>query len=108
MREQADPEQDSAFVVTPVSSSMPWRVSSVAPLSGYRLRVQFIDGLTGIVDLAALVASPRAGVFARLRDTALFNRVYVEQGAVNWPGEIDLAPDAMHEAIRRSGEWVIA
>ena len=109
MRTQADPEQDRAAIVTPVpSSSMPWRVSSVEPLPGYRLQVQFVDGLTGIVDMAALVASPSAGVFARLRDTAIFTHVHIEFGAVAWPGEIDLAPAAMHAAIRRSGEWVIA
>ncbi len=109
MRTQADPEENRAAIVTPVpSSSMPWRVLSVAPLPGYKLQVRFVDGLTGTVDLAALVSSPNAGVFARLRDAALFDRVYVEFGAVTWPGEIDLAPDAMHAAIRRSGEWVVA
>ena len=108
MRKQTDPEEDRAAVLTRVpSSSMPWRVLSVAPLPGYRLQVQFVDGLTGTVDLAALIASPSAGVFAGLRDVAMFNRVNVEFGAVTWPDEIDLAPDAMHAAIRSSGEWVV-
>jgi len=26
---------------------------------------------------------------------------------VIWPGEIDLAPDAMHEAIQAGGVWVV-
>lgn len=73
-----------------------------------RLFVQFIDGLTGVVDLSALIASPNAGVFARLRDRALFEQVHVEIGAVVWPGELDLAPDAMHAAIKQHGEWRIA
>ena len=73
-----------------------------------RLFVQFIDGLTGVVDLSALIASPNAGVFARLRDRALFEQVHVEMGAVVWPGELDLAPDAMHAAIKQLGEWRIA
>jgi hypothetical protein len=77
-------------------------------MPGYRTRVQFVDGLTGVVDLAALVASANAGVFSNLRDVGLFDQVYVEYGAVTWPGEIDLAPDAMHAAIRQTGEWVIA
>jgi hypothetical protein len=29
-------------------------------------------------------------------------------GAVVWPGELDLAPDAMHAAIKELGEWQIA
>jgi hypothetical protein len=49
--------------------------------------MRFVDGLTGIVDLSALIASSNAGVFARLRDRALFEQVHVEMGAVVWPGE---------------------
>jgi hypothetical protein len=42
-----------------------------------------------------------------LKDEVLFRRVYVEQGAVTWPGELDLAPDAMYDEIKRHGEWVL-
>jgi hypothetical protein len=73
-----------------------------------RLFVRFVDGLAGVVDLSALIASPNAGVFARLRDRSLFAKAYVEMGAVVWPGELDLAPDAMHAAIKEHGEWRIA
>jgi hypothetical protein len=72
------------------------------------LFVQFVDGLTGIVDLSALIASPKAEVFARLRDRALFEQVHIEMGAVVWPGDLDLAPDAMYDAIKTRGEWTIA
>jgi hypothetical protein len=34
-------------------------------------------------------------------DYRLFERVFIEQGAIAWPGEIDLAPDAMHADIAR-------
>jgi hypothetical protein len=71
------------------------------------LFVRFVDGLTGTVDLSALIASPKAGVFARLSDPSLFQQVRVEMGAVVWPGELDLAPDAMHAAIKERGEWRI-
>jgi hypothetical protein len=30
----------------------------------------------------------------------LFNRVFMDYGAVAWPGEIDLAPDAMYDTLR--------
>ena len=83
-------------------------MQAVTALPDDRLFVQFIDGLTGVVDLSALIASPNAGVFARLRDRALFEQVHVEIGAVVWPGELDLAPDAMHAAIKQHGEWRIA
>ena len=87
---------------------MPWRVRQVRALPGYRLLVTFVDGLSGAVDMSALIASAEAGVFARLRNPELFAAVRLEHGAVTWPGELDLAPDAMHAAIRKHGEWKLA
>jgi hypothetical protein len=47
------------------------------------------------------------GVFAALRQPDLFRQARIEGGAVTWPGEIDLAPDAMYREIKRAGEWVL-
>lgn len=69
--------------------------------------MEFIDGTQGFVDLSQRIMSNKAGVFAKLRDTDLFNQVYLEYGAVTWPGEIDLAPDTMHDEIKRHGQWVL-
>ena len=90
-----------------IAPRSPWRVTEVEALDGYRLRVAFADGLTGNVDLSKLIHSPQAGVFTALSDLALFAQVKLEYGAVTWPGELDLAPDAMHSAIREHGEWVL-
>lgn len=106
MQPQTTTEEDRAAAVTPtVRASMPWRVRAVTALPGYRLSVMFADGLAGIVDMSAMIASPDAGVFATLRDRAVFDRVHVEHGVVTWPGELDIAPDAMHAEIKRHGEW---
>lgn len=51
--------------------------------------------------------SDKAGVFAALKEIPLFNQVCLEYGAVIWPGKIDLAPDAMHDEIKRHGRWVL-
>jgi hypothetical protein len=37
---------------------------------------------------------------------ALFAQVRLEFGAVVWPGDIDLAPDAMCDAIKTHGRWI--
>lgn len=103
--QRAAQEDPAAEVIPPVQPSAPWRVRTVAALPEYRLSVEFMDGLTGIVDLRELVSSPQAGIFASLRDGTRFEQVRVEYGAVTWPGEIDLAPDAMHAAIQAHGEW---
>lgn len=87
--------------------NVPWRVSFVEPLADYRIHVRFIDGLEGTVDLSKLVNSDQAGVFAALRDPSIFAGVGLSYGAVIWPGDIDLAPDAMHDEIKAHGEWVL-
>lgn len=80
-------------------SRMPWRVTAVDALDQFRLHVRFVDGTEGIVDLAALIESPNAGVLSSLADPFVFAKVDVHLGAVSWPGGIDLAPDAMHADI---------
>jgi len=79
----------------------------VEPRPQFRLWVRFNDGTEGDVDMAGLVRSSGAGVFAALRDEMLFRQVRLECGAVTWPGDLDLAPDAMYEAIKVHGEWVV-
>ena len=60
-----------------------------------------------MVDLSGLVHSTKAGVFAALADPFLFAQVRLDCGAVAWPGELDLAPDAMHDAIQERREWLL-
>jgi hypothetical protein len=66
--------------------------------------VRFADGLSGRVRLRP---SHLYGVFEPLKEPTFFNQLHVHEGYVTWPGEIDLAPDAMYEAIREQGEWVL-
>ena len=80
-------------------------VVKVQPLAHLKLRVQFQDGLSGTVRIEPLHLH---GVFEPLKDPSVFFQAHCEQGFVSWPGEIDLAPDAMYEAIRASGEWVLS
>jgi Protein of unknown function (DUF2442) len=104
MRNQAESAQNLTPGVIPCAS---WRVVEVRTLPGYCLTVRFTDGTTGEVDLSHLVMSDKAGIFAALRDTTLFAKAFVEYGAVTWPGEIDLAPDAMYDEIKKQGRWVL-
>ena len=95
-------------VTPPVRPTAPWRVAQAEPLAGFRLRVRFNDGLEGEVDLSALVHSENAGVFAALRDESVFRKARVVLGLVTWPGDLDLAPDAMHREIKAHGVWRVA
>jgi Protein of unknown function (DUF2442) len=103
MQPQPVAEEDSAAAIAPpLRPSMPWRVASVEALPGYRLRVRFLDGLEGVVDMSALIASPNAGVFAALAEHEAFRRAFVALGAVCWPGGLDIAPDAIYAEIKAS------
>ncbi len=75
---------------------MYWDVVEVKPESGYSLFVRFKDGLCGRVQF---VRQELTGVLAPLKDVDFFEQVFVDQGAVAWPGDIGLAPDAMHADI---------
>lgn len=104
MRTQgATRENRFSSVIPPIVCNQPDDVAEVTALDGFRLHVRFFDGLEGQVDLSALIHSPAAGVFAQLADPIRFADVYVEYGAVTWPGEIDLAPDAMYTELKKNG-----
>ncbi len=108
MLTQSAAEKNSAAAIMPAPvPNSPWRVAAVQPLENFRLHVRFRDGLEGIVDLSYRVHSPDAGVFAVLADPAQFNQVAVEMGVAVWAAGIDLAPDAMYDAIRANGVWAL-
>ena len=83
---------------------MYWDVVEAKPLAHLTLLVRFADGLSGAVHLRR---SALRGVLEPLADPAFFALVQVSEGFVAWPGEIDLAPDAMHSAILAHGECVL-
>jgi len=67
----------------------------------YRLHLRFNDGVEGVVDIAEVI--PFEGVFARLRDQREFDKVYADPdwGTISWPGNLDLAPEPLHNRVRR-------
>ena len=83
---------------------MNWNVVSVEPVSALEISVRFEDGTEGRVRFEAAHLS---GVFEALKVPDIFRQARVEGGAVTWPGDIDLAPDAMYREIKKSGEWVL-
>jgi hypothetical protein len=85
----------------------PSRPTDVTALPGFRLHVRFNDGTEGTVELARFINSESAGVFATLRDEREFREARIELGAVTWPGNLDLAPDAMHRAIKEHGTSIV-
>ncbi|QGP56808.1 hypothetical protein PsalMR5_04305 (plasmid) [Piscirickettsia salmonis] len=102
-RESSAKENSSPEIVC----TAPWRVVKVKALGEYAIEVEFVDGTVGQVQMKKLIFSSIAGVFSQLRDSDVFNQVFVLYGVATWPGEIDLAPDAMYTEIKNNGVWVI-
>jgi len=96
-------------VEPPIRHAVPWRVTSVTALQDFRLRVAFVDGVTGDVDMRSFLSDPRINgtIFEPLRDPAVFAQAQVVLGVIQWPNGADLAPDAMYDAIREYSVWVL-
>jgi hypothetical protein len=75
------------------------------PLGDYRLRIQFEDGVEGVIDLEPILSF--RGVFEPLRDTAYFAQVRVdpEIGTVSWPNGADLDPDVLYARVTGNPVW---
>ena len=70
------------------------KVAKVKTLQGYRLELEFDDGMSGTVDLSDLVGKV---VFALWRDRRAFEQVRVgSSGELAWGDQIDLCPDALY------------
>jgi hypothetical protein len=100
MRIEATTQEDFAFGIAPCSPP----VVAVATVEDLTLLVEFADGVKGTVKF---LPSHLTGVFERLKEPQFFAQVTVDHGAVTWPGELDLAPDAMYDAVKDGGSWIL-
>ena len=68
------------------------------PQLGYKVAVEFANGERGVFDLVPYLNYP---CYAPLKDPAIFAQVSAAHGTLMWPGEIDIAPEAVwNEAAR--------
>ena len=110
MQPTRTPQSHLAPAVEPALQPVaPWRVVSVQAEPNRHLRVTFVDGTTGTVDLRNFLNTShiQGTIFEPLRDPTAFAQVRVVMGAVQWPNGADLAPDAMYDAIKLHGCWVV-
>jgi hypothetical protein len=110
MQPNANTEGNRAPEVDPtIKHTVAWRVTAVSALPDARLRVTFVDGTSGEVEMGAFLRNPDLDgtVFEPLRNPGIFAEAQVVLGAIQWPNGADLAPDAMYDAIRERGVWVL-
>ena len=65
------------------------KATSVKALEKYKIFVSFNDGTEGVYDLQNAAGK---GVFKSWDENDTFNKVFIneENGAISWPGEIDI------------------
>jgi hypothetical protein len=70
------------------------KILKVKALQGYRLELEFDDGVSGTVDLSDLVGK---GVFGLWSDRSTFERVRIgPSGELVWSDDLDLCPDTLY------------
>jgi len=79
-------------------------VIEVRVLAHLELLVKFFDGTSGVVKF---LPTQLNRVFKPLNDPEFFKLVTCKDGYVSWPGEIDLAPDAMHQIFQENDVWIV-
>ena len=75
-------------------------------IDGYRLKLQFSDGASGVVDFLPFIE--KGGVFTALQNTALFKDFDVDPSwnTVTWQdGELDIAPETLYREA--TGGWPV-
>lgn len=77
------------------------RIVDAEARADYVIWVRFEDGLEGELSVKHLVGR---GVFAAWNDEAEFGKMFVDSdsGTVAWPGDVDLAPDALYERLSKT------
>ncbi len=79
---------------------MKGQLVDVKVLKDYKVRLQFDDGCSGIVDISQIV--PFQGVFEPLNDKSFFSKVVVnpEIGTICWENGADLSPTYLRQKIQ--------
>jgi hypothetical protein len=75
-------------------------ITEATHAGGYRLRLQFSDGLAAEVDLRDTLFGDEREVFRQARDPEAFQRFRVDCDTVVWEHGLDLAPEYLYERAR--------
>lgn len=81
-------------MVLSLASNVMFQIVDVNPLTGFKLRLRYSDGVEGTVDLSHLVGK---GVFRIWDQPGVFDNVSIGSGGeIRWGDAVDLCPDALY------------
>jgi len=69
------------------------RAKKAKAIDGFKIEVEFANGEIKIFDMTPLLNYP---VYQPLKARALFEKIFVSQGIVQWPNEVDISPDTLY------------
>ena len=70
------------------------RPTKVEPRPGYRIWLEYSDGVTGEIDLSDIAGR---GVFKAWNEHGYFDRVHIaSSGAIAWDENLDLCPESLY------------
>ena len=77
------------------------KIKNVTPLQGFKLSIQFAEGITKIFDMKKLIENNK--IFESLKDKNLFNSVQVDIGGygIIWNDDIDISCDELFENSKK-------
>ncbi|MBK7963550.1 MAG: DUF2442 domain-containing protein [Bdellovibrionales bacterium] len=70
-----------------------------ADAESFRIKIKYTDGQKGEVDLSFLFSKPK-NLAVEIVKGQLFERCYVESGALAWPNGFELCPDALRMILK--------
>lgn len=70
---------------------------------GYKIRIEFNNGTSGVVDLSDVLWGP---IFEPLKDFELFQRFFVSDvlHTIAWENDADIAPEYLYESLANKSQ----
>jgi len=71
-------------------------VNTARRVNGFVIAMSFSDGTEKHIDISQWFKGP---VFKPLKDPKFFAKFFVEGGTLAWPNGVDIAPEALYDAV---------
>jgi hypothetical protein len=76
------------------------KIKKIYP-DNYSIDLLFLNGNSGSVSLKSIFENPR-GLAAEIVKGQMFNRCFIESGALAWPNGFELCPDFLFQLLNKS------
>jgi uncharacterized protein DUF2442 len=71
-------------------------INKAKRVNGFIIATRFNDGTEKHIDISQWFKGP---VFKALKDPKFFAKFFVEGGTLAWPNGVDIAPEALYDAV---------